>query len=143
MPQKTVEITAQIANSYSVELKARDHVLTIDQPPPVGQDAAPTPLEYFSFSLGGCFRTIARQVAQQRKIKLRSVEAKIQAQINTDFLLGKTDDGRAGFTEIKIITKLDADLDQKAKDELVAEVEKRCPIADNIINMSNMVVEVQ
>ena len=143
MPQKTVEITAHIANSYSVELKARDHILMIDQPQPVGQDAAPTPLEYFLFSLGGCFCTIARQVAQQRKIKLRSVEAKIQAHINTDFLLGKTDDGRAGFTEIKIITSIDADLDQEAKEELVAEVEKRCPIADNIINVSKIIVEVQ
>jgi len=143
MPKKTVEVSAYITDSYEVEIKARHFTLKIDQPKPVGRDTAPTPLEYFLFGLAGCFCTIARQIAQQRKINLRSVDAKIVAEINTDFLLCKTDEGSAGFTSFKILVKINADLSHEEKITFANEVEKRCPVADNILRQSNIILEVQ
>ena len=131
MPKKQVEATARIGDSYLIDLKTRQFSLQIDQPAPSGKDAGPTPLEYYLCSLGGCMCTIGKTIAQQRKIDLKSIDVKIVGDIDTDFLLGKTKEGRAGFTEIKMYVTIDAPLSQEEKEAFVEEIEARCPLADN------------
>jgi len=139
MPKKTVSVTTSITDkNYEVSLKTRDFTLKIDQPKPSGNDSAPTPLEYFLFALGACTCTVGKTIAEQKKITLKSIDVRIDGEINTDFLLGKTTEGRAGFHEINVYTKIDAPLTDQEKAELLHEIDKRCPLSDNIQMVSKV-----
>ena len=134
--QKKVTINANVGNTYEVTLTTRHFTQKIDQPKPSGNDAAPTPLEYFLFALGACTCTIGKIVAEQKKIKLNSINANVEGDIDTDYLLGKTKEGRAGFTNIRIKVEVDADLTEEEKKLFIDEVLHRCPIHDNIENQT-------
>jgi uncharacterized OsmC-like protein len=138
MPLKTVEVSANLKDKYEIELKARDFSLTIDQPKPMGNDQGPTPLEYFFFALAGCVLTIGRMVALQKKIDLKAMDVKIEGDLDTDVLSGKSNHVRPGFTRIKVITTIDAPLTQEEKEAFIKEVDSRCPISDNIENVSHI-----
>jgi uncharacterized OsmC-like protein len=71
-------------------------------------------------------------IADHRKIDLKGISVKVEGDIDTDFLIGKTNEGRAGFTEIRLIFDIDAPISRAEKEELLKEVEYRCPISDNI-----------
>ena len=138
MPQKTVSVQANMGKTYEVDLTTRHFSMKIDQPKPSGNDLAPTPLEYLFFAIGACACTIGRIVAEQRKIELNSIKANVEGDIDTNYLLGKTTDGRAGFTSIRVNVEVDANLTKAEKEEFLAEVFKRCPVSDNIEKISNV-----
>lgn len=139
MPNKTVSVQANITDqSYEVSLKTRHFTLKIDQPEPSGRDSAPTPLDFFLFSLGACTCTVGKIIAEQKKIDLKSIDVKIDGEINTDFLLGKTKEGRAGFYNIKVHTQIDAPMSKEEKEEFLKEIDKRCPLSDNIQEISSV-----
>jgi len=130
MPNKKVTVETKAMDGFQIELNARNFKMYIDQPEGMGTNIGPTPLEYHLFSLGGCIVTIAKIVAKQRKIDLKGISAKMEADLDTDFLMGKTQEGRAGFTMIKCIVDIDADMTKEEKDAFIKEVDKRCPISD-------------
>ena len=142
MPRKTVAVKANMGKSYEVDLATRHFSLKIDQPKPSGNDSAPTPLEYLFFALGACACTIGRIVAEQRKIELNSMNVQVEGDINTDYLLGKTKEGRAGFTSIRFIIEIDANLNAEEKKAFVEEVMSRCHVSDNIEHQSNVSWEI-
>lgn len=105
----------------------------IDQPKGMGgNDEGPNPLEVFLASLGGCICAIGRIIANQRRIDLRGIEAKVEGDIDKDFLLGKTTEGRSGFTEIRSFVYIDAEMSKEEKEAFLKEIASRCPIADNM-----------
>jgi len=143
MPKKKVEATAYIGDSYLIDIKAGHFSFHIDQPKPVGIDTAPTPLEYFLASLGGCMCTIGKTIAQQRKLEVKKINVRVVGEIDTDFLLGKVNEGRAGFTNIKMYIEIDAPISLEEKKELATEIEKRCPLSDNVSEKSNIEVIIE
>ena len=111
------------------------HAFIVDQPKSAGgTDDGPNPLEIFLSSLPACICAIGRIIANQRKIDLRGITVDVEGDIDKDFLLGKTNDGRAGFTEIRSYVDIDADLAKDVKESLLKEIAERCPIADNMSN---------
>jgi uncharacterized OsmC-like protein len=136
MPKKTVKINAKMTSGWDVELKARHHSLKIDQPKPTSADVAPNPLEFFFFSLGACFCTVGKIIAAERNIDLKAIDVKVEGDINTDFLQGKSFEGRAGFTAIRVSAMIDADISDSEKLDFAKDIERRCPIVDNILNDS-------
>ncbi|MGQ9904159.1 MAG: OsmC family protein [Anaerolineae bacterium] len=130
---KTITLEARQVSGYKIEAKARDHVMYIDQPQAVGgTDSGPTPLEYQFASLASCIITISHIVAQQKRIKLRGINVEVEGPIDTEYFQGKTTEGRAGFTTMCVKVHYDADLTQEEKEQLLAEVDRRCPISDNL-----------
>lgn len=78
------------------------HPFVIDQPKAGGDNnKGPNPLEIFLSSLPACICAIGRIIANQKRINLRGIDVEVEGDIDKDFLLGKTSDGRAGFTEIR------------------------------------------
>jgi uncharacterized OsmC-like protein len=130
---KTVSVSAQMGSRFAVTTDIRGHKLVIDQPQAGGgQNEGPTPLEFFLFSLGGCVATIARIVAQQQKIELRSMQVQVDADLDAKGLLGQPTDNRVGFTEVRICAQIDADLSDQEKAEFLDLVCERCPLHDNV-----------
>jgi len=87
--------------------------------------------------------TIGHIVAKQRQLPVRSISARVEGELDTDVLMGKRSDVRAGFSDIRIHVKIDADMTQVEKEAFLKEVDARCPISDNIHGTTplNFVVE--
>ena len=137
MPNKIVSVDATLMEGYKIEVRSRQHVSIVDQPPAGGgTDAGPTPLEYLFVSLAGCFGTIGQIIVKQRRLPVRKIEVHVEGDLDTDVLMGKRDDIRAGFSGIRVTVKLDADMTQEEKEQFVHEIDARCPISDNIINLT-------
>ena len=133
MPTKTVTVEATMSQGFTMECRAGDHTVYIDQPKATGgANKGPNPLQYLQISLAGCIGAIARIVASQKNLPLRGVKVKVAGTLNTDRLLGKDVDSRTGFDSLEAHVEIDADMSADEKQAFLAEIDKRCPISDNI-----------
>ena len=80
---------------------------------------------------------------QSEKILLRSLTLKIQGEVDTDVLLGKNKDTRAGFTSIDVYVKIEADMSPAEKKAFLHEVDLRCPVSGNIMHATPVSIHVQ
>ena len=139
---KTVKVTASGPEGWVVRTAAGKHEAIIDQPEAMGgTDTGPSPLAFAFVALGGCLVTIAKIVAGQRKIDLRNVEVEVTGDINLDVLRGQNTEDRSGFQSITAKVDIDADLTDEEKKEFLEEVDRRCPISDNLMNATPVSVE--
>ena len=140
---KTIGITAKLDEKFKIEVKAGDHTMYVDQTKAGGgTDAGANPLEYFFASLAGCIGTVARIVANQKRIKLNGMDIKVEGAYDLETILGKSKESRAGFTGIKVTLNIDSDMSKEEKESFIHEVESRCPVSDNIANTTPIVIEV-
>jgi len=136
MAISTMKVSAEMGNTFATKINC-SHPFTIDQPKMAGgNDEGPNPLEVFLSTLPACICAIGRIIAMQRRINLRGIQVEVEGDIDKDFLLGKTTEGRAGFTEIRSFVTIDADMTLEEKEAFLHDVELRCPIADNITHKS-------
>lgn len=139
MPMKTVSVSAMQVEGFKVETKSRSHVAFVDQPVEGGgTDSGPTPLEYLFISLAGCFVTVGLIIAKQNRLPLRKIEVTVDGDLDTDVLMGKSTAVRAGFSAIRVHAKIDADMTKAEKEQLLRDIDARCPISDNILNLSSI-----
>lgn len=132
----TMKVSAEMGNTFATKINC-SHPFIIDQPKMAGgNDEGPNPLEVFLSTLPACICAIGRIVAMQRRIKLRGINVATEGDIDKDFLLGKTTEGRSGFTEIRSFVTIDADLTTEEKEAFLQDVALRCPIADNMAHKS-------
>ena len=132
----TMKVSAEMGATFATKINC-SHPFVIDQPKMAGgNDEGPNPLEVFLSTLPACICAIGRIIAKQRRIDLRGISVTVEGDIDKDFLLGKTTEGRAGFTEIRSYVQIDADMTQEEKEAYLEDIEKRCPIADNIAEKS-------
>jgi putative redox protein len=140
---KQVQVEATLGPKFKIESQIREHKLFVDQPASGGgENAGPTPLEYLFLSLAGCIATIGRIAARQRRIELRGMTVRVEGDLDLEVLMGKPSDKRAGFTGIKVIATIDADISKQEKEEFLHEVDRRCPVSENIRNLTPMQFEV-
>jgi len=135
MGASKIQLSASLGEKFKVQTTVRGNTVCIDQPPEAGgTNAGLNPLETTLFALSGCIAHIGRIVAMQKKLAIRAMQIEVEGEIDKDFLLGKTQTGRAGFTKISARVKIDADLTPEQKKEFLHEVERRCPVSDNLAN---------
>lgn len=128
-------------DGFRTEISCSNNFI-VDQPKPAGNNEGPNPMEIFLSSLPACICAIGRIIANQRRLPVHGISVKLEGDIDKDFLLGKTEEGRAGFIEIRTFVEIDADMTQEEKEAYLHDIEKRCPIADNMIFTSNLKNEV-
>lgn len=135
MPKKTVVVESRLNEKLLIESDIRGHKVIIDQPANAGgTDTGATPLELLFASLAGCIGTIGRIVAMQKRIDLKGMAIKVEGELDTDGLLGKPIDGRTGFEGITVTVDVDADMTDEEKDAFLHEVDRRCPVSENLLN---------
>ncbi len=141
---KTERTQSTWQGGMRVDSQVGDHTLIIDQPVQMGgKDAGPNPVAYLLVALGGCLSTMAAIVAMQERIELRGFSVEIEGDYDTDFLLGKTQEGRAGFSEIREKVTIDADMTDEEKKSFFEKLHSRCPVTDTILNQTSIKYEVQ
>lgn len=137
MPIASVKISGKIEETFATEIKTSSHTFIIDQPEPMGgNNEGPNPLEIFLSSIAGCICAIGKIIAKQERLDVKSIHVEVDGELDKDFLMGKTEEGRAGFTKITSIVDIEGNMTLEEKKAFLEKIEKRCPIADNIENTS-------
>src|SRR6476659_10600743 len=105
------------------------------------EDLGATPIEYLLVGLASCLTAGVAAVAENRGIKLRSVEAKLEGAMDIQGILGIDSDVRNGFDDIKVTFKIDAEnASKKDIEALVAQSQKRSAVFDIVANPTNVTV---
>jgi len=139
---KTVAVESKLGEKFIIETNIRGHQVVIDQPVnAAGTDTGPTPLELVLVSLAGCIGTIGRIIAMQKRIALRGMAITVEGEIDTDGLLGKPIEGRIGFEGITISVDVDADMTDEEKEAFIHDVDRRCPVSENLLNATPVMVK--
>ena len=135
MAAKLVRVEVKVGEKFKMECRAGKHLVIVDQPVEGGgSDAGPTPLDIQLMALGSCITTIGRIVAMQRRLAVRGITVALEAELDTDGLLGKPTRERVGFKAIKAAVRVEGDLSVAEKTKFLHDVDARCPISDILKN---------
>lgn len=132
-----VRFEAQVEwkEGFTVEGKARNFTIYIDEPPNLGgQDKGPNPVEYVLMALGGCVIIVGQVIAQEMGIKLDSYKIKLSGDLNPLRFMGKPSPDRAGFKEINLEIEVKSEAPKEKLEEWIRAIEERCPVGDNLKN---------
>ncbi len=143
MSDHTFKIQAESESHARTRVTARKFTIIVDEPPELGgTDAGPNPVEYMLAALAGCINVTAHIVAKELKISLQGLSIEIQGDLNPARLLNRPTEDRAGYKSIHAViqAKTDADTDTLAKWQ--SEIEKRCPVSDNLGNTTPIGVQI-
>jgi uncharacterized OsmC-like protein len=105
-------------------------------------DKGITPIEFLIVGLASCLSAGVASVAENRGIKLHSVEATVEGQHDIRGILGADSDVRNGFNDITVTFTIDADASRQEIEALVAQSQKRSAVFDALTNPTNVTVEV-
>lgn len=133
-------LKAEVESLGGLQLKctARGFEFIIDEPENVGgTNEAMNPLEALLCSLGACKMMVVRFFYQAKQIKLKSMRVEILGEIDSDRLKGKPD-VKVGFSKIITNYYIDADNTDEEIRDLVAFIERTCPVKDTIVNAPEM-----
>ena len=142
MAKKTIAVSAALTGNFRVESEIRGHRVVVDQPVAAGGDnGGPSPLEFACLSLAACVVSIGQIIAKQRRIALRGLTATVEAEVEPDVYMGKSTAERAGFLGYRVIVGIDADLTEGEKQALLEEIDRRCPVSENLQHLTPVVLE--
>jgi uncharacterized OsmC-like protein len=135
MSELKFDVEGQSESQTRISVKARQFSLTIDEPPILGgDDLGANPVEYLLASYAGCVNVLAYLIANELSIKLNKLTIKIDGNINTDRLFGRSFAERAGFKQINLYLKPDTNASPELLKKWASEIKNRCPINDNLLN---------
>lgn len=136
MAISTMKLSAEMGKAFKTTVKCSQEFI-IDQPAAMGGEGlGPNPMEVFLSTLPACICAIGRIISNQERLNVKGIKVDVEGDIDKDVLLGKTKEGRAGFVEIRAFVEIDADMTLEEKEAYLAQITKRCPIADNMMNAS-------
>jgi len=99
---KTVNVTAKTTDGYKIEVQAGQHLIIVDQTPPMGgKDEGASPLEYLFASLASCIATVGLIVSKQERLPVHGINVAVEGDIDLDVLMGKSVENRSGFLGLK------------------------------------------
>jgi len=105
----------------------------IDEPPVLcGRNLGPNPVEYLLVALSGCLTTSLVAHAAARGIAIRKVESRYEGDLDLQGFLGLSEQVPVGYKNIRVFFKIDADLSDEQKEELVRMAQKYSPVFNSI-----------
>ena len=108
-------------------------VFDIDEPPVLlGQDKGTNPVEYLLIALSGCMTTSLVAHAAAKGIEIKGVESRYEGDLDLRGFLGLSEDVKVGFEKIRVYFKIDADIPEEQKEELIQMAQKYSPVYNSI-----------
>jgi uncharacterized OsmC-like protein len=105
----------------------------MDEPPVLmGNNEGRNPVEYLLVALSGCLTTSLVAHASAKGIKINGVESRYEGDIDLRGFLGLSEDVPVGYKEIRVYFKVDADVSDEQKEELVRMAQKYSPVFNTI-----------
>jgi uncharacterized OsmC-like protein len=122
------------------------HVTVIDADHPevlVGEDAAPSPVEFLLHGIAACLTAGVANVAAARKVDLKKVTSTVEGDIDLQGILGLSDGSvRNGYEQIRVTFHIEGDADDDILRGLVEQSRKRSAVYDALTNPTPVVVNV-
>lgn len=103
---------------------------------------APSPLDLILAALIGCLNITATLVAQEMGIEIEDASFEAKGIFNPSVFYGK-EGPRAGFKEAIVTFRLRANADEAKIREFLKKVEERCPVSDNLANLTPVRVVIE
>lgn len=130
-------VTAKSGNDTKTIVETRGFKMIIDEPENLGgTNAGANPVEYLLAALSGCLNVVGHLVAREMGFKLNGLELFLEGDLDPAKFSGKSMNGRAGYNEIRVTIKPDSDADKETLDKWIRIIEDRCPVSDNISNLT-------
>ncbi len=109
------------------------YLLDADEPPLLlGEDKGPNPVEYALTALAACVTTSIVYHAAAKGITIRSMESRLEGDIDLHGFLGLRDDVPRGYKEIRMYVNIDADVSEERLEEIVKLGPTYSPVFDTI-----------
>jgi uncharacterized OsmC-like protein len=107
--------------------------LDADEPPLLlGEDIGPNPVEYVLTALAACVTTSIVYHAAAKGIHLKSVESRLEGDLDLQGFLGLSKEVPRGYKEIRMSFKIDADAPNEKLEEIVQLGPTYSPVFDTI-----------
>ncbi len=133
----TFEVNVELKEDLTFEAKAREFSLMIDEPENLGgKNLGPNPVEYLLFALGGCLGIVIQVISKEMNLKIDDIKINLKGEINPLRFMGKDFSERAGYKKIVVEVEIKSNESKEKLQELLKKVEDRCPISDNIRNLT-------
>lgn len=144
MNKITFKAEGRWKGNLKVEVNIRNKfTINMDEPPSLGgEDTAPNPVEIVLASLIGCLGIVIAAVAKEKNIPLTNVEIHTEGDLNPRGFMGDPT-VRAGYDEVRAKVKIESPVERERIEELMREVEKRCPVSDIIKNPVNLKISLE
>lgn len=108
-------------------------VFEIDEPPVLcGKNLGANPVEYLLVALSGCLTTSMIAHSAARGIEIKKVESRYEGELDLQGFLGISEDVPVGYKNINIYFKIEADLSEEQKEELLKMAQKYSPVFNSI-----------
>jgi uncharacterized OsmC-like protein len=98
-------------------------------------------VEYLLVALSGCLTTSLIAHASAKGIQIKAVESRYEGDIDLRGFLGLSEHVKVGFQEIRVYFKVDADIPETEKEELVRMAQKYSPVFNTIFNQTPVSVQ--
>ncbi|HUM89032.1 MAG TPA: OsmC family protein [Prolixibacteraceae bacterium] len=129
-------------NPTKFNAQSRTFNIVVDEPEQLGgTNHGANPVEYILAGYAGCLNVVGHLVAKEQHLKLNKLSIEIDGDLNPDRFLGVSDNDRAGFKIIRVKITPDTNASKEQLEKWINEVEKRCPVNDNLQNPTPIQVE--
>jgi len=122
------------------------HVTTVESDHPavlVGQDEAPTPVEYLLHGIAACLTAGIANIAAARGVELTSVRSTVEGDIDLLGILGLSDGNvRNGYQQVKVTFHIEGDADDETLRAIVEQSRRRSAVYDALTNPTPVAIEV-
>ena len=116
--------------------------LDADEPPLLlGQDKGPSPVEYALKALAACLTTAMVYHSAAKGIVLRGVESRLEGDLDLRGFLGISPFVQVGYKKIRVHFKIDADISEKQKEEVIRMAMRYSPVFHTIFNRTLVSVQ--
>jgi uncharacterized OsmC-like protein len=108
-------------------------VFEIDEPPVLcGKNLGANPVEYLLVALSGCLTTSLVAHAAARGVTIKGVESRYEGDLDLRGFLGISEEVPVGYRNIRLYFKVDADISEAQKEELIRMAQKYSPVFNSI-----------
>jgi uncharacterized OsmC-like protein len=105
----------------------------LDEPPVLlGKNKGANPVEYLLAALSGCLTTSLVAHAAAKGIEVKGVESRYEGDLDLRGFLGISEDVKVGYQNIRVYFKIDADISEEQKEELIRMAQKYSPVFNTI-----------
>ena len=142
MPELNFNATAKSESSTKTVVQADCFKMTIDEPAGLGgTNEGANPVQYLLAALAGCLNVMGHIIAKEMGFELRCLDIHLDGDLDPGKLFGKSDEKRAGYSEIRVTVKPDTDADEETIKKWLEAVEERCPVSDNLKNPTPVIIK--
>ena len=109
----------------------------------VGNDAAPTPVEFLLHAIAACITSGIGNIAAARGVKLTEVESTVEGDIDLRGIFGFSNEVRNGYQQIRVNFRITGDAPPEKLAEIVEQAKARSAVFDVLTNGTSVQISAE